>query len=134
MSKPEPVLVLGARSLVGRFLLPQLAAQETAVTAVSRAPSVGEGAPRWVPADLTRPETLAGVSASRVFSLSPIWLLPGALPALLANGMQRLVAFSSTSRFTKSGSSSAEERRVAERLAEGEADTLAFCSAAAVLA
>jgi nucleoside-diphosphate-sugar epimerase len=51
---------------------------------------------------------------------APIWLLPPALPALADLGLRRLVAFSSTSRFTKSRSACRRERDLARRLAEGE--------------
>ncbi|HQR91588.1 MAG TPA: NAD-dependent epimerase/dehydratase family protein, partial [Caulobacter sp.] len=63
-----------------------------------------------------------------VFSLSPIWLLPAALPALKARGMTRLVAFSSTSRFTKQVSEVPEERAVAASLAQAEAALEQFCT------
>jgi nucleoside-diphosphate-sugar epimerase len=62
-----------------------------------------------------------------VLSLSPIWLLPAALPALHAAGLERLVVFSSTSRFTKSASPDAAEREVARHLAGAEAAVTAFC-------
>ncbi len=64
-----------------------------------------------------------------MLSLSPIWVLPQALPALAGAGMRRLVAFSSTSVFTKAASPEAGERAVAARLADGEARTRAFCEA-----
>jgi nucleoside-diphosphate-sugar epimerase len=67
--------------------------------------------------------------ARTVFSLSPIWSLPAALPALKSKGMVRLVAFSSTSVFTKAGSDDAGERQVARNLADGEAAVVAFCEA-----
>jgi hypothetical protein len=67
--------------------------------------------------------------APAALSLSPIWLLPEALPALEQAGVRRLIAFSSTSLFTKAASPEAEERAVAQRLAEGEAQTAAFCEA-----
>jgi nucleoside-diphosphate-sugar epimerase len=43
--------------------------------------------------------------------------------------VRRLIAFSSTSRFTKAASPEAEERAVAERLVDGEERTIAFCEA-----
>ena len=66
--------------------------------------------------------------ATTVFSLSPIWLLPAALPALQARGMERLIAFSSTSRFTKADSPDAGERAVAVQLASAEAAVEAWCA------
>ncbi len=124
------VLVLGAASLVGRFLLPRLATAGLAVTALSRVERREAAGVRWVVGDLHRPETLTALGAAdRVFSLSPIWLLAPALPTLRALGMERLVAFSSTSRFTKHASGSNKERAVAAALAEGERAVEAFCRA-----
>ena len=117
------ILVLGGTSLVGRFLLPRLAAQGLTATAVSRDPPTdGPAGVTWVRADVEQPGWAQGLPrAATVLSLSPIWLLPAAVPALLAGGMSRIVAFSSTSRFTKQESPDAHERAVARRLAEGEA-------------
>lgn len=130
MDNREPVLVLGATSLVGRFLLPRLAAERVPTTAVSRTPRESAGAVRWIAAYLADPGTLSGGGPeARVFSLSPIWLLPPVLPVLHERGMRRLVAFSSTSRFTKGDSTSVKERQVARALEEGEAAVGAFCKA-----
>ncbi len=121
------VLVLGGTSLVGRFLLPRLAAAGAPVAALSRRPpGVGPPGVDWITGEAGDPALARRLSpAETVFSLAPIWLLPAALPALTANGMRRLVAFSSTSRFTKERSPDAGERAVAGRLAEGEAAVMA---------
>jgi uncharacterized protein YbjT (DUF2867 family) len=122
-----PVLVLGATSLIGRHLMDRLRAADIDPVAISRQPPAGEVC--WIDADLSDPnldEALPAVAT--VFSLSPIWLLPAALPALKANGMTRLVAFSSTSRFTKQTSDVPEERAVAASLAEAEAELERFCA------
>ncbi len=127
-SSPARVLVLGATSLIGRFALPRLVAAGVSVGAVSRQPG-GDGAGLvWVQADIQAPD-LVLPPAEAALSLSPIWLLPTALPALKRAGVTRLVAFSSTSRFTKAQSPEPEEREVARRLAEGEAALAAFCEA-----
>lgn len=128
----DGVLVLGATSLVGRFLLPRLAAEGVAVTALSREPPA-ESLPgtTWLKGDLTDPDLPARLpQAATVFSLMPIWLLPPVLPVLSAKGVERLVAFSSTSRFTKQASSEPSERAVARRLAAGEEATMSACEAA----
>lgn len=52
--------------------------------------------------------------------LVPIWVLPDYLPLLERCGARRLVALSSTSRFTKTDSSDPSEQRVAASLAAGE--------------
>jgi nucleoside-diphosphate-sugar epimerase len=126
-----PVLVLGATSLIGRRLMPRLEASALAVFALSRQAEPGRAG--WLRGDLSAPDLDAVLPAARtVLSLSPIWHLPQAMPALKAKGLQRLVAFSSTSVFTKASSPDAHERAVAARLAQGEADVRAFCEAQGV--
>ncbi|HTI67817.1 MAG TPA: NAD-dependent epimerase/dehydratase family protein [Caulobacteraceae bacterium] len=128
----ETVLVLGATSLVGRFLLPRLAAAGTAAVALSRDPPVeAVSGVTWLRGDLTDPELPSRLPAARtVFSLMPIWLIPPLLPVLRARGVERLIAFSSTSRFTKQDSPAPSERAVARRLAAGETATMAACEKA----
>lgn len=124
----SPVLVLGATSLIGEFLLARLNADGLEPVALSRRPPGDDVC--WVDGDLTDPNLAEELpTVATVFSLSPLWLLPQALPALKAKGMVRLVAFSSTSRFTKLDSPDAEERAVAASLAEAEAAVQAFCAA-----
>ena len=137
------VLVLGATSLIGRRLLRPPTPPGMEIVAVSRRPPGrdppertlpgrdAESAITWLAADLADPG-LHLPQADAVLSLSPIWLLPPALPVLLATGAQRLVAVSSTSRITKADSPVAEERAVAVRLAEGEDAVIAACTAASV--
>ncbi len=118
--------VLGARSLVGECLLSLLVARGFPVTAFSRQPShqhVGPGIqwcqvravadPDGGPKPL-QPEIRIWIS------LAPIWVLPEYFGLLEAHNVQRVVALSSTSRFTKEASPNPEERAVARRLAEGE--------------
>ena len=124
------ILVLGATSMIGRRLLAGPPAG-VALLALSRrppAPSDYSGA-TWIAADLGDPD-LRLPQADAVLSLSPVWLLPTALPALLKTGARRLVAVSSTSRITKASSPIAEERAVAARLADGEDAVIAACTAA----
>ena len=130
MDGDDQLLVLGATSLVGRRLMPRLAAGGARVVALSRDPPEGpDTGVRWLRGSLAEPE-LALPPASTVFSLMPLWLLPEALPRLAAGGMTRLVAFSSTSRFTKMASPEPSERAVAQALADAEAGTIAACEAA----
>lgn len=125
-SLKTPILVLGATSLIGEFLLDRLRALDLAPIAVSRRPPAADLC--WLDADLSDPDLVEGLPpVATVFSLSPIWLLPQALPALKARGMDRLVAFSSTSRFSKTASPVAAERAVALALADAEAAVAAWC-------
>lgn len=131
MAAQDPLLVLGATSLVGRFLPPRAEAAGIELVRVSRRPVAGAG---WIAADLAAPEGRAALPPAReVLSLAPAWVLtPALLEALADRGMQRLVAFSSTSRFTKADSPDPAERAVAARLAEGEAAVERVCGARGV--
>ncbi|PXA86183.1 epimerase [Caulobacter sp. D4A] len=122
-----PILVLGATSLIGTFLMARLQAAGHEPMGLSRRPPGGDAC--WIDADL-RADDLAEQlpGAATVFALSPIWLLPDVLPLLKARGMTRLVAFSSTSRFTKEASPEPAERAVAKALADAESAVEAFCS------
>jgi nucleoside-diphosphate-sugar epimerase len=129
-SLTPPVVVLGPTSLVGRFLLPRLAAAGERAIAVSRrgAPADLKGFADWVEADIEGADWPARAPAcATVFALSPLWVTAKALSALQARGMSRLVAFSSTSVSTKAASSEASERTVATRLADAEAAVARFC-------
>ena len=119
-----PVLVLGATSLIGRFVMPRLEAAGVPYYALSRAAPCG---PNWIQGDLSDhalSERLP-LDCHTVLSLSPIWHLPQALQGL--NGMRRLVAFSSTSVFTKAASPDRYEQEVVKRLAGGEMGVRGFC-------
>lgn len=124
-----PMGVLGATSLVGECLLPLLTQAGWRVAAFSRRQigQVAEGV-EWrclsnaafpSPPD---PETLPAARRLPLWiCVAPIWVLPEHFALLSAHGARRVVALSSTSRFTKDDSSDQQERAVAHRLAEAEA-------------
>lgn len=97
--------VLGATSFVGRALVPRLKQQGWQVVPLSRSASPA------VPDDTAIPFWIA---------LCPIWAVPEHFARLEAHGPKRLVALSSTSRFTKHASADAAEREVARKLASAE--------------
>jgi nucleoside-diphosphate-sugar epimerase len=132
-------VVIGARGLVGHYLVPLLLERGFAVQAISRqvGPSpkldgragrpeaVHPGSLRWVSLDLATGTAggygTGGIEPARcLFHAAPLWLLPAFLPAAAEAAVERLVAFSSTSLFTKQLSASAAERHTARRLAEAE--------------
>lgn len=130
-SSTSQVLVLGARSQVGDFLLPALARSGRAVFAVSRQQW---GLPRsegvaWLHADagggirghptLQRPA---------VVSLLPAPLLAGRLEPLIRLDVTRVIAFSSTSVFTKARSMDPAEVRLVESLMKAESMIVSLCS------
>jgi nucleoside-diphosphate-sugar epimerase len=61
--------------------------------------------------------------------LAPIWVLPDYFNLLKKSGAQRVVALSSTSRFTKTNSSNIGEQVTAQNLAEGELRLQTWASA-----
>jgi nucleoside-diphosphate-sugar epimerase len=126
-------VLTGARGLVGRRLLPLLVERGFGVRAVSRAPvtSAPSGGARWIALDLSRPpeaKDAAAIGPARLaFHAAPIWLLPSWVPVLADADVRRLVAFSSTSRFTKERSRSRAERDTARRIAEAEERLASSC-------
>ena len=129
MMKDEAVLTLGATSLIGGALcaLPE----RPALICVSRnSPSSAPPQTRWIRADLTDRhwgEGLADLQVTKALALAPIWTVAPVVDHLADLGVQRLVSFSSTSRFTKASSPDPAEREVAERLARSEARLIDSC-------
>lgn len=125
------VSVLGATSLVGACLLPLLTQAGWQVTAYSRraARPAGERV-SWrqikdAPSPLA-PFPMSEGNSPDWICAAPIWVLPEYFALLEAQGARRVVALSSTSRYTKDDSSDPEEQAVARRLAEAEARVQAW--------
>ena len=120
--------MIGASSLVGGYLIPRLAAAGLAPLAVSRrpAPPASPSEAQWARVDVTRQPSAIPAAATAVH-IAPLWLAPPLLEALAARGLQRIIAFGSTSRFTKERSADAGERGIARRLAEAEDRLRAEC-------
>jgi nucleoside-diphosphate-sugar epimerase len=120
-------LVTGASSLVGTCLLEKLRDRGLAVCAFSRSSREATPGVEWTARDIA---TGLGTPNGRVpylFHVAPLWLLPPLLGELPAWGVERVVAFGSTSRVTKAQSTSARERDVADRLARAEEELAARC-------
>ena len=140
--------VLGATSFVGRSVLARLRASgalasrldhhgstpadstASPVFAFSRKahPSAAPDAPttldgiRWHQLPVS-PGTWTA-SIPHWIAVCPLWAVPEHFPLLEAAGARRLVALSSTSRFTKRDSAAASERAIATRLATAEDEVL----------
>lgn len=115
--------VLGATSAVGMVLVPQLLERGYRVIAFSRtAHSDHTPSLEWRQIDeqTTPPPLQMTTPITHWISAAPLWVLIGHFPLLDAYGVKRVVALSSTSRFTKSDSSDLTERRIAERLTQAE--------------
>jgi nucleoside-diphosphate-sugar epimerase len=118
-------LVTGASSLVGTCLLERLRERGMAVRAFSRSPRAATPGVEWTARNIASGLGAPDGKARSLFHIAPLWLLPPLLEELPAWGVGRVVAFGSTSRFTKATSTSRRERDVAERLARAEDDLAA---------
>lgn len=114
--------MLGASSLVGLHTLPMLAQSGWSVIAFSRVAKVSDDANiEW--RHLTTSFFSPDKDDSKIsvwICAAPIWVLPGYFDLLKAYGVKRVVAISSTSRFTKKDSTDVAEQDVVQRLIDGE--------------
>jgi nucleoside-diphosphate-sugar epimerase len=131
--RPRPVLVIGATSIVGRYLLPRLRSAGHDVHAVSRRPAPSWSPPgvTWHRADIAR-GGLDALGAATLVHLAPLWLAPPLLPSLIDGGLSEVVAFGSTSRFTNESSPDPREQSLAARLAAAEVAVEQACATAGV--
>ncbi len=131
LSKPPTALVTGATNQIGHFLLPRLQAAGFMVTAYSRTPHPSTPDVNWQCADLLTSsfsnDSLSGTPTT-LFHLAPLPLLPPLLERLPDNtSLKRVIAFSSTSRFTKENSPEPKEREVAKQLIIAENRLITVC-------
>lgn len=115
------VLVLGARSQIGDYLLPALVRSGYRVLAATRGsfPPALPGV-EWVSVDGDGRVSGRGGPVFAVVNLAPISLLPPMLQRFSAQGVSRLIAFSSTSIFTKIKSHDPNERELVHSFLESE--------------
>jgi nucleoside-diphosphate-sugar epimerase len=127
--------VLGARSGVGECLLPLLTQAAGRVVAFSRqARARADDGVTWrrLPVDGSAPQLADAAPLPGWICVAPIWVLSAYFGLLEAHGIKRLVALSSTSRFTKSDSSEPQEQTMARRLSEAEAQVQAWAESRGV--
>jgi len=124
--------VLGATSFVGKSLLPLLASSACQVSAFSRQPVPHDGANiNWNQLPSTTPTALHK-DAREITSwvcVAPIAVLPDYLPWMKSMGARRIVALSSTSRFTKTDSSDVAEQALAKRIVDSEQQFITWAEA-----
>jgi nucleoside-diphosphate-sugar epimerase len=123
------IAVLGGRSPLAPHVLARLPREETVVrfsrstaTPATAATATGGG----TPTTSTYAEAPADLRIRAAASLMPVWELPAYLDWLDEHGCRRLVALSSTSRFTKTTSARAHDRELSQRLARGEEEVTAW--------
>ncbi len=134
MSPPTPrLLIFGATSVVGGYLLPRLASTCWPVTAVSRQPATalrqGHAHVEWQLGSLPDSCPAPDPAVTHILSLGPCdafvaWLAQQSTPPAL----RQVIAFGSTSAQTKLDSSSALERNLAQRLLASEAALARECA------
>ena len=114
--------VLGASSLVGGCVLPVLRDAGWQVVAFSRAAVESGSGVMW-----RRLPCTEGIEEIQYWlCVAPIWVLVEYFSLLEASGARRVVALSSTSRFTKVGSGDRAENIVATKLIDSEARVQAW--------
>lgn len=115
-------MVLGATGLVGSQVVRKLRQRGCRVVAVTRHPrAIDDPGIRWVQADASHWRDVASLPrCSHAVSTLSIWMTADMLPQLMDQGLQRLVAFSSSSAVTKTDASDERERKLAEQLLDGE--------------
>jgi nucleoside-diphosphate-sugar epimerase len=123
-------IVTGATSLIGDFLLPALVRAGFEVHAISRKPPISTVHQHiiWHRQDIASDRSTQCHGAELLIHLAPLWTLPPILDGLASSGIKRIIAFSSTSLFTKENSGSEEERRMVSRLKQAEEDLQVFCT------
>ncbi len=116
------VLVTGATSMVGDYLLPLLVKSGYEVIATSRERHASQQGVRWIRADLNSDAWFADVGRADFWiHFASLEYLPELLPqAAQIMGLKRLIAFSSTSRFTKTDARGERDRGLAVSLSENE--------------
>jgi nucleoside-diphosphate-sugar epimerase len=112
-------------------LIPLLINSGARVCAFSRQPiePVGEGI-AW--RNLSDSSSATTDQLDHWICVAPIWVLPEHFPLLEASGARRVVALSSTSRFTKVDSGDMAETAVAARLIEAEDRVVAWAKSRGV--
>ena len=123
------ILVTGANSQIGHFLLAGISGKGDICIALSRSQQDNSKAVRWVRGDLK--DDLSSLWQDNEFD---VWIhlaaLPLALPHLsdaAASGVKHFIVFSSTSIFTKLDSNSENERLMIECLIAAEATLKETC-------
>jgi nucleoside-diphosphate-sugar epimerase len=131
------VLLTGASSQVGLFLIPRLLRDGHQLFAISRrrrrpgcsAEQGDDGGVEWLVDDVSTPQT-PWPPVDVLIHIAPLRLLPGLLPDFLAKGGRRVICFGTTSRFSKAVSGNAKEQAFAAEQIAAETRVAELCEAA----
>jgi nucleoside-diphosphate-sugar epimerase len=125
----QNALVVGATSLVGRFLMERLSAQGFTAFGLCRTPPTDHTGEKWIAADLQNKQQLREriPPVSSIYSTGPLHLFADSLEILAEKGALRVIAFSSTSADSKQQSEIEQERIAARQFIDGERRVIDFC-------
>lgn len=123
------VLLTGASSQIGLFLIPRLLPEGHQLFAISRRWRDGKDGVEWLIDDVSTPGTSWPV-ADALIHIAPLRLLPGLLPDFLAKGGRRVICFGTTSRYSKAVSGNAKEQAFAAEQIAAETKVAELCEAA----
>lgn len=125
------VLVTGASSQVGLFLIPRLLREGHELFAISRRWRNGDDGVKWLLDDVATTQT-SWPPADALIHIAPLRLLPGLLPKFIAQGGRRVICFGTTSRYSKATSADPKEQAFATEQIATETRVAELCQAANV--
>lgn len=123
------VLLTGASSQIGMFLIPRLLRDGHELFAISRRRRDGGDGVVWLVDDVS-PPTMPWPPVDALMHIAPLRLLPALLPDFLARGGRRVVCFGTTSRYSKVVSGDAKEQAFAAEQIAAESRMAELCEAA----
>jgi nucleoside-diphosphate-sugar epimerase len=123
------VLLTGASSQIGSFLIPRLLRDGHELFTISRRRWDGDGGVTWLLDDVSSP-TMLWPSVDILIHIAPLRLLPILLPGFLARGGRRVICFGTTSRYSKAVSGDPKEQAFAAEQIAAESKVAKLCAAA----
>jgi len=124
----KKIIVTGASSQIGDYLLPLLQKEHHYLFALSRSIQ-NNSVCTWIQTDIAQPEMVddALPEADVFIHIAPIPLLPPLLQTLKKKGIQRIIAFGSTSMFGKQHSHTAKEQAMVADFQYAEQAIANYC-------
>ncbi len=128
------VLVTGAASQIGHYLVPMLVAGGHECLCVSRRPHGDSAGIRWIVDDLRYPRRIfaPGTTYDAWINLASLEFVPALLDLAMAAGIERLIAFGTTSIFTKRVHGTPSEQAFIRRIMDAEAEIADRCDGSAL--
>jgi len=128
----KPIIVSGATNQVGYFLLHRLLDAGYPIHAISRtnqaAQKVQHKLITWQQIDfLGKGKVLNASAAQHFLHLAPIWLLNDIIDNLYEADIRRIIAISSTSRYSKVGSANSAEQEMVQKIMAAENSLVEKC-------